>query len=141
MSNPLSQRSKVNLNCSRRAEDPAVVLVVEDEFLIRLAIAEELRIAGYRVVECRSADEALDLLHSGLSVDVIFTDVRMPGVFDGLDLARSVRDEFPAMHVFVTSTQQPGVEICAPFIPKPYDTSRVIQLIGNHLGTSNTSIR
>ena len=69
------------------------VLVVEDEILVRLTMADCLRAAGYVVVEAANATEALAVLTSGEPVDVIFTDVRMPGAMDGLMLARWVHEQ------------------------------------------------
>ena len=71
------------------------ILLVEDEVLVRMVIAEELRDAGYTVIEANSADEALDLLrHGEVDVQVIFSDVRMPGTIDGAMLARIVRSSW-----------------------------------------------
>ena len=58
------------------------ILVVEDEALVRMVMAEEFRAAGYVVIECANADEAWDLLMSGISVDLLFSDVQMPGRLD-----------------------------------------------------------
>ncbi len=66
--------------------DRVTVLVAEDEILIRMDVAEALREAGFRVLETSSADEAIQLLEQGHAVDVIFSDINMPGKIDGLDL-------------------------------------------------------
>jgi two-component system, response regulator PdtaR len=136
MGNPLNSRSKVNLSPHHGAIEKAVVLVVEDEFLIRIDISEALRAAGYKVVECSSADEALVLLCSGVLVDLVFTDIRMPGEMDGLDFAKWVQTERSNIPVIVTSAEQPRHDVNAPFIPKPYSHQNVIQRIRSSLGTS-----
>jgi CheY-like chemotaxis protein len=93
MGNSLNQWSKTDNSGSvdRRISDSPVVMVVEDEFLIRIMITDELRSAGYEVVECGSADEAIDVLRSGLGIGVMFTDIRMPGSMDGASLAQAAR--------------------------------------------------
>jgi len=67
---------------------PAIVLVVEDEILIRAAVAEYLRISGYTVVEAAGATEAIAVFVSGEPIDVVMCDVDLPGPMDGLNLAR-----------------------------------------------------
>ena len=79
------------------------LLVVEDELIVRLTIAEYLREEGFEVIEAGTADEALDILRSGIAVDLLFSDVRMPGTMDGCELAQRVRSEFPATPVILTS--------------------------------------
>jgi CheY-like chemotaxis protein len=71
-------------------------LVVEDEPLIRMFVAEVLTNAGIEVVEDARADEALTILSENAErVTVVFTDVNMPGSMDGLQLAQRVRDSWP----------------------------------------------
>lgn len=74
-----------------QANNPPVVLVVEDDVLIRTSAAEYLRASGYKTVEATTAAEAVDVINSGAPVDVVFTDVRMPGGMDGVELAGWVR--------------------------------------------------
>lgn len=80
-----------------------VVLVVEDEVLVRLPIADYLRDAGYAVVEAGNAAEALEVFASDEPVDIVFTDVQMPGAMDGLMLVRWVYEHRPGTQVLVTS--------------------------------------
>ncbi|HVZ04550.1 response regulator [Hyphomicrobium sp.] len=79
------------------------VLVVEDEILIRLSLADELRRAGFFVVEASNADEALSVLKATYDFDLLLTDVRMPGKIDGLALARWVRRNVPDTKVALAS--------------------------------------
>jgi two-component system, response regulator PdtaR len=65
-----------------------VVVVVEDDIWIRLMISDELRGAGFEVIECGSADEAIDLLRGGTRVSTVFSDIRLPGSINGLGLAK-----------------------------------------------------
>jgi CheY-like chemotaxis protein len=121
------------------ADKPPVVMVVEDEFLLQLMIADELRSAGFQVIECGDADEAVDLLHSGIMVSLIFSDIRMPGSMDGVVLARAVHEQFPALKVILTSSELPPAMsgYIGQFVPKPYDPRSVIRVIDGLLtGTS-----
>ena len=74
----------------------ARVLLVEDEFLIRLMTAEMLRDEGFEVFEAQHGDEARALLDDPDNFDVLFTDVRMPGTLDGIDVALHARVRHPA---------------------------------------------
>jgi CheY-like chemotaxis protein len=112
---------------SRECELPRqrVILVVEDEILVRLTAADYLRDAGYSVIEAANAAEALEIFASGEAVDVVFTDVQMPGAMDGSMLARWVHEYHPDTEVLVTSGQGDGAVssgLIAPdaFFPKPY---------------------
>lgn len=78
------------------------VLVVEDEALIRTLVAEELEEAGYTVLEAESADSALAILEDA-TVDLVITDVRMPGRQTGLDVAAWVRKNRPLTRIVVMS--------------------------------------
>src|ERR1043166_7949738 len=82
---------------------PATVLVVEDEVLIRLMIAEYLREFGYRVLEARNGEEAKNILGNEDEVGVVFSDVRMPGSIDGLALARWISRNKPEIGILLTS--------------------------------------
>src|ERR1700693_4374987 len=79
------------------------VLVVEDEFLIRINAAEMIEEAGFEVLEASNADEAVAILEARLDIAVVFTDIQMPGSMDGLKLARAVRDRWPPIHIVATS--------------------------------------
>jgi DNA-binding NtrC family response regulator len=109
---------------------------VEDEFLVRMLISEELRTADFHVIEAVDAEEALAALHSGIRVDLIFSDVRMPGPIDGLGLLAAVQQGFPEMPVIMTSGHlQRDTAFDAPtaFLPKPYTFSQAIKLIEDRL--------
>jgi CheY-like chemotaxis protein len=111
-------------------EAPTRVLVVEDEVLIRLMLADTLREAGCEVVEAASGDEALSVLHAAAGLDVLITDVRMPGRTDGLELASQVRSRKPEMKIIVTS----GHAFCEPgladgFLRKPYGMADMVERV------------
>jgi len=106
------------------------VLVVEDEVLLRLMIAEELRYQGIHVLDASNADEALTILGSSLPVHLLFTDIRMPGRIDGIALARLVRAHYPQLKLIMTSSNQPDGfvrETADVFIAKPYDLHAVVE--------------
>lgn len=114
-----------------RPELPAPrLLVVEDDTLVRLAISEHLRDAGFSVVEAASADEALRYLGAGDRIDLVFTDIQMPGRLDGIGLARQLRRRHPALSVILTSGNAvlPDDLGDSLFIPKPYDHRHVAEI-------------
>src|SRR4051812_9826984 len=79
------------------------VLLVEDEVLIRSAVAEALRDAGLTVIEAADADEAWSYILIGAPVDLVLTDIRMPGSMDGVELANRIVEQFRKIRVIVTS--------------------------------------
>jgi CheY-like chemotaxis protein len=79
------------------------ILVVEDEMLLRLDLAHQIRSAGFEVIEADSGDEALTVLKAKRDVDLILTDIRMPGEIDGAGLARSVRGQTQNIKIVVLS--------------------------------------
>jgi CheY-like chemotaxis protein len=80
---------------SCRARRP-VVLIVEDEFLLRMDAVDMIAAAGFEVVEAANADQAIDIMESRRDITVVFTDIQMPGSMDGLKLARAVRGRWMA---------------------------------------------
>ena len=101
-----------------------VILVVEDEFLLRMDAAEMVAAAGFAVVEAANADEAIDILETRSDIAVVFTDIQMPGTMDGLRLARAVRGRWPPIKIVATSGHLTVAETDLPeggrFLPKPY---------------------
>lgn len=107
---------------------PAIrVLLVEDEALIRAMVADFLGDEGFEVTEARDGEEAARLLDVAGGFDVLFTDVRMPGMLDGIDVAMRARQRRPGLPVLVVSgysaelTTRLGVlDPAALFLAKPY---------------------
>jgi len=103
------------------------VLVVEDDVLVRLAVAAYLRECGFDVVEVGSADEAIRVLEAGIPVDIVFSDVNMPGSLDGFGLAQWLRRERPGLKIILTSgaarKAKAAGDLCehGPILAKPYD--------------------
>ena len=79
------------------------ILIVEDEFLLRLDSAEVIAKAGFEVVQAANADEAIAILTARSNIHVVFTDIQMPGSMDGLKLARFVRHHWPPIKIVATS--------------------------------------
>jgi CheY-like chemotaxis protein len=106
-----------------------VVLVVEDDYLLRLDAADMIKAADFEVIEAANADEAIAILESRNDIAVIFTDVQMPGSMDGLRLARAVRGRWPPIKIITTSGQRIIEELDLPeggrFLPKPYNPTQV----------------
>src|SRR5262245_45697420 len=106
---------------------PPTVLVVEDDVLVRIMVAAYLRECGFDVVEAGNADEAIRVLEADLRVDVVFSDVNMPGSMDGFGLAQWLRRERPGLEIILTSgaarTAKEAGELCehGPIMAKPYD--------------------
>jgi CheY-like chemotaxis protein len=105
--------------------DQSVILVVEDEPLVRMTAVDELQDAGFQVLEAANADAALAVLESrSEEVQVLFTDVDMPGSMDGMALAKQVHKRWPHIRLLIAS----GYALPHPdkipdnghFVPKPY---------------------
>ena len=88
------------------AGKPPVVLVVEDEPLLRMLAVEVVEEAGFIAIEARDADEAVVLLESRSDITLLFTDINMPGSMDGLKLAHAVRNRWPPIKILVVSGKQ-----------------------------------
>jgi len=122
------------LRSASPAHDAAVViLIVEDELLIREIAVTLLEDAGYVVIVAEEASAALRTLEEGREVHLLFTDVQMPGEFDGLQLAQLVRDRWPAVRLLVTSGEAVRAQQDLPaggrFLPKPYAAADVLRHI------------
>jgi len=108
-----------------------VLLVVEDEVLIRLSIAEPLRDEGYTVLEASNASEAIDLVVTGHPLDLAITDVRMPGGVDGVALSHALKEIHPALPIILISgdmspdRDHPG----DGFLRKPFQMPELTKLI------------
>ena len=114
---------------------PGHVLIVEDDVLIRVLLADELRDAGLRVIEAANADEALSIFEAGAQVDLLFTDVQMPGSIDGVELARRIKTIHPALPIILTSGNAgASAARLGSFIPKPYDVDRAVAIVLEFLG-------
>lgn len=118
---------------------PHRLLLVEDEFLIRLTLAETLQDAGYEVVDAADADEALSRV-AETSFSLLLTDIQLPGPVNGHELAARIRELLPEIPViFMTGRPEPGAAGSAArrdvFIAKPYLPSEVRAAVARLLGS------
>jgi CheY-like chemotaxis protein len=113
---------------------PPVVLVVDDEELLRMLATDYFREAGYEVIEAETGEAGLAALRSRTDIRAVFTDVHMPGRMSGLDLASMALRECPGCAIIVVSGREmptrselgEGVQ----FVPKPYLGSDIVRLVG-----------
>lgn len=107
----------------------SVVLVVEDETVVRMTAVAVIEESGFEAVAVRNADEAIEALETRSDIQAVFTDVQMPGHMDGLRLAQVIRDRWPPVALLVTSGKRTVVESELPsggrFLPKPYSPSQI----------------
>jgi CheY-like chemotaxis protein len=114
-----------------QGQRPPAILLVEDDVLLRLSVCDHLRDAGFTVHEAASGDEAKAVLGAGVEVDLVFSDVQMPGETDGVALAAWTRSNFPNILIVLTSGAAVGLEQSASgktegVVPKPYDHEALI---------------
>jgi len=107
-----------------------LVLVVEDEPVLRMAAVDMVEYAGFDAVEATDATDAVRILESRPDIRIVFTDVDMPRGVDGLKLAALIRERWPPIHIIVTSGKAEIGKMTLPvdcvFFDKPYDERRVI---------------
>jgi two-component system, response regulator PdtaR len=106
-----------------------VVLVVEDESLIRMSATAMVEAAGFEAIAAFDADDAIRILESRNDIRAVFTDVHMPGSMDGIRLAHVIRNRWPPVALIVTSGQttvrESDLPIGGRFIRKPYETVQI----------------
>jgi CheY-like chemotaxis protein len=106
-----------------------VVLVVEDDLLVRVVAVAIVGDAGFEAVEAASADQAIKILEARDDIRVVFTDINMPGSMDGLKFAAAVRGRWPPIEFIVTTGRtHPGVNAMperSHFLMKPYTHAQV----------------
>jgi CheY-like chemotaxis protein len=106
-----------------------VVLIVEDEILLRITAEDIVEEAGFRAISASDADEAIRILESRNDIRAVFTDIHMPGSIDGLRLARVVRSRWPPVALIVTSGHRDFASGDLPsgarYLGKPYQAAHV----------------
>jgi two-component system, response regulator PdtaR len=128
---------------ARNPDRPQCVLVVEDEVVVRMSVAAYLRDCGYQVIEAKTADEAMAVLGTQTKIDVVFSDILMPGSMDGLALSRWLHRMQPEIKILLTSAIVRAAEIAGQLsadetalMSKPYDYEelrrRIETLIAQH---------
>jgi DNA-binding response OmpR family regulator len=113
---------------------PLVVVVAEDEPLLRMLAVATLAEEGFAAIEASNAADALAACRAQPeAVDVLFTDIRMPGSMDGLELAHKVRERWPWILLLLASgnifVNRDDLPEGARFLPKPYDMRRVVGIV------------
>jgi CheY-like chemotaxis protein len=118
--------------------DKAVILVVEDEILIRMGAIQMMEDAGFAAVEAGNADEAIKILEARRDIRAVFTDINMSGSMDGWKLAHAIRCRWPPVHLIVTSgmhiPEKGQLPINGLFICKPYSPEQVTTALRNLFG-------
>jgi CheY-like chemotaxis protein len=109
----------------------STVLVVEDDEMLRMCAANVIADAGFTAVEAANADEAVAILESRSDIALLFTDIQMPGSMDGLGLARTVHDRWPAIKIILASGRVELSERDRPvnsrFFQKPFAMEQMIE--------------
>ena len=117
---------------------PAVVLVVEDEMLLRMRTVDMVEDAGFTSVEAVDADEAVAILESRSDIALLFTDIQMPGSMDGLKLAHAVHERWPPIKIILVSGQLRLTSMDIPadsrFFGKPLEAREMIVEMQNMIG-------
>jgi len=111
----------------------AVVLVVEDEGVVRMGAVDLIQRAGLEAIEAASADEAITILEARRDIHLVFTDIEMPGTMDGIKLAHYIRERWPPIKLIVASgrsiVEQSSLPEGASFFSKPYRDDDLVQSI------------
>lgn len=120
-----------------RAADQRAILVVEDEGIIRMFAVAALQDAGFQVLEAQDGAEALDILARNPEICLLVTDVRMPGLIDGLALAARVQRDHPAIRTIIVSGSTSAEEAvgagAVSHLSKPYKANAMVQVVRDSL--------
>jgi len=118
---------------------PSVVLVVEDELMLRMRAVDIVQDAGFEPIEAISADEAIAILESRDDISCLFTDIQMPGSMDGLKLAHLAHTRWPHIKIILVSGQIAVTEADKPedskFFPKPLEIEQMIVELQDMIGS------
>jgi CheY-like chemotaxis protein len=134
---------QITMNAVCRVRDepqsslPPSVLLVEDDVLVRTCTAAYLRERGLDVIEASDAHEAIRVMEAKVRVDIVFSDINMPGSIDGFGLAHWVRSERPGLEVILTSGGRHGAgaaDQAGPILAKPYNHAALERRIRAVLG-------
>jgi CheY-like chemotaxis protein len=117
-----------------------IALVVDDDALLRFNAVDILEELGFLTEEADCAEAAIDMLEAGSAIQLVVTDIQMPGAFDGLELARRVRERWPHVGVVVTSglarPSHTDLPVGGHFLAKPYPARELITHVNNLLQTA-----
>ena len=117
---------------------PSVILVVEDEMLLRMRVVNMVEDAGYIPVEAVDADDALGILQSRSDIALLLTDIQMPGSMNGLELAHAVHERWPPIKIILASGQlqlsSGDIPKDSRFFGKPLNSGEIIAEMRDMLG-------
>jgi DNA-binding NtrC family response regulator len=117
---------------------PAVILIVEDEMMLRMLVVDMVEDAGYTAIEASDADEAVAILESRSDIALMCTDIQMPGSMDGVGLAQAVYVRWPSVKIILVSGQSkpPSIDLppCSRFFGKPLEASQMMAQMRNMIG-------
>jgi CheY-like chemotaxis protein len=115
-----------------------VVLVVEDEPLLRMMAVDMVEDAGFEAVEAADATDAVRILERRTDIRIVFTDIDMPRGMDGMRLAAAIRDRWPPIEIILTSGHVAVDDVRMPprsvFFPKPYVVEKVVETLHRMAG-------
>ncbi len=127
---------------SPTAAKRTVVLIVEDDFLLRMNAGQMIEDAGFEVIEASNADDAIAMLERRSDIHVVFTDIQMPGSMDGLRLAHAVRGRWPPVKIITTSghvaPRQGDLPDGSRFLAKPYSATLLANTLRELTGEAGT---
>ncbi|NKL14801.1 response regulator [Rhizobium leguminosarum bv. viciae] len=121
----------------------AVVLVVEDSMIIRMSAVDLVLSAGYEAPEACDAVEAIRILEARNDIDLVFTDVQMPGTMDGIKLSHYIRDRWPPVRLIIASgaaiLEESDLPTGSRAFSKPYDNHAITDAMAHLLSIGNTT--
>lgn len=144
-SNGVSQNlpRKFHMMVLERSAAPPVVLVVEDDMLLRMRAVDMVKDAGFQSVEAVDAGEAVTILEGRSDIALLFTDIQMPGSMDGLALAHAVHERWPGICIILVSGAINPADIrvpaCSRFFGKPLEGTRMIAEMQEMIGRGRYS--
>jgi CheY-like chemotaxis protein len=112
---------------------PQIILIVEDDALVRLDVAEFLRDGGYGVHEAANASEAMDLVRSEFTVDLLFTDINLGKGLNGIELALWALGNLPRLKILVTTGETAFPPALGTILPKPYADIELLERVKHAL--------
>lgn len=125
-------------------DSPPVVLVVEDEMVLRMRAVDIVEDAGFVPIEAVSADEAMQILESRDDISLLFTDIQMPGSMDGLKLAHAAHRRWPHIKIILVSGQIAVTDADKPsdskFFPKPLEIQQMIAELQSMIGEGSLKL-
>jgi two-component sensor histidine kinase/ActR/RegA family two-component response regulator len=120
------------------------VLIVEDEMVLRMRAVDIVEDAGFNPVEAVNADDALAILESRSDIEMLFTDIQMPGSIDGLKLAHAVHERWPLIKIMIVSGQLKLTDADKPadsrFFGKPLDVKHMVSQMQDMMGKGSLEI-